>query len=132
MPVTITYQTLSEDLKTNNKFFDTYPDLVNEINQYRKSPNCGSCRNIVNKVLSGDIEKLKKVYGNDIVVNQTMPPNPPARHPFPVLKKMTLEEYEKYMNDNSQRPVMGMPSYPMYVPELKQVWVTMTEYREIK
>lgn len=124
---TITYMLIAEDLKKDNRFFEVYPALSNDIQKYRKSPGCGSCREAINKIIKGDIALLKKIYGDDIVVD--MNSFPKVRIPKYVLKKMTLDEYEKYINDY-KGIMQGVPPNAMYIPEKQLVYVTAIEYTE--
>jgi hypothetical protein len=124
---TITYSLLAEDLKKDNRFFEVYPQFSAEIQKYRQSPGCGGCRDVISKIMKGDTAPLKKIYGDDIVVD--MNSFPKVRIPKYVLKKMTLDEYEKYIN-NYQGMFQGAPPSVMYVPEQQLVYVTTVEFTE--
>lgn len=129
MPQKVTYESLQEDLKVNNDFFEAYPDLTKQIEKYRRSPNCGSCRGIINVIMKGDPAPLKKIYGEDVEVDVASIPKPKVRIPVQVLKKLSLEEYEDFV-------AKGMPAAPniipnaFYVEKLDQVWVHTIEYKE--
>ena len=129
MPKPITYIDLQEDLKINNDFLEAYPDLTKQIEKYRKSPNCGSCRGIINIIMKGDIEPLKKVYGDDVSVDINSIPKPRIRIPKPALKKMTLEEYEEFVSNTMPSAPNVLPN-AFYVEKLDQVWVHIIEYEE--
>jgi len=129
VPKPITYIDLQEDLKINNDFLEAYPDLTKQIEKYRKSPNCGSCRGIINIIMKGDIEPLKKVYGDDVSVDINSIPKPRIRIPKPALKKMTLEEYEEFVSNTMPSAPNVLPN-AFYVEKLDQVWVHIIEYEE--
>ena len=125
----ITYDLLQEDLKTNNAFFEAYPDLTKQIEKYRRSPNCGSCRGIVNVIMKGDPAPLKKVYNEEVEVDVESVPKPKVRIPVQTLKKLTLEEYED-MVTNGRPPAPNIIPNAFYVEKLDQVWVHTIEYKE--
>jgi len=104
---------LKEDI-TGNKyeiFLQEFPDAKAELEKLKTQPSCGQCeKEVIPKIFSDPKadQKLKLIYGDDVVIDKVIPPQPQYEQSVEV-HRIPMPEYEEWfketMKQNSEKVV---------------------------
>jgi hypothetical protein len=126
----VNVQTIKQDIITTKYeiFLLEFPNLKLELETFKKSPNCGGCvQGLFSKLFSyPDFEqKMKLIYGDDVVVDKTLP-KPPIIMLVNEVFKIPIEEYDSWMKSfvDLRKNIKIFTTF--YVPEERKVWVTVS------
>ena len=91
-----------------NQFLTEFPEIKTELESFHTKPGCGSCeRNIIPKLYADPNydEKIKRIYGQDVVIDKTMAPQMPPPIPENKVFKIPRNEWESWFAEINRNPI---------------------------
>lgn len=81
------------------QFLLEFPEVKAELEKYKSQPSCGMCeRTVIPKLLANPQydEKIKLIYGNDIIIDKTIPPPPSPMSLVSKVFRIPVQEWEQW------------------------------------